>query len=200
VLLSICPHQDSFGLVQRAAAQGHREGLFRLGMFTLDGVGCTRDAAKAAELIRRAAELQQGDAQYRHGLLAYGGLDWRRYVWWGRASLGGCNERAFYFAVVALVPAFEEGKHVRILHTVAPVVRKGLDATRTTASRCIQAEEVEELCRVMELHEELLGRARRAIACWSVVGQRVGVAKDMRMTIAKLAWDEAWRWGEAAPA
>jgi hypothetical protein len=52
------------------------------------------------------------------------------------------------------------------------------------------------LGRVGELHAAMLGRARRAIDCWSVAALRCGVVKDVRVMIAKMAWAEAWRWGE----
>jgi hypothetical protein len=42
----------------------------------------------------------------------------------------------------------------------------------------------------------MLGRAREAIKCWSMAGRRVGVVKDMRVMISKMAWEEAWRWGQ----
>jgi hypothetical protein len=55
---------------------------------------------------------------------------------------------------------------------------------------------VESLQRVLVLHARMLRRARKAIACWSVVGRRFGVAKDIRVLIGKSAWDEVWLWGE----
>jgi hypothetical protein len=51
--------------------------------------------------------------------------------------------------------------------------------------------------RILVLHDEMLGRARRAIDCWSMAARRCGVVKDMRVIIAKMAWEEAWRWGES---
>jgi hypothetical protein len=50
--------------------------------------------------------------------------------------------------------------------------------------------------RLLELHKAMLARARRAIDCWSMAGRRCGVVKDMRVVIAKMAWEEAWQWGE----
>jgi hypothetical protein len=48
----------------------------------------------------------------------------------------------------------------------------------------------------MELHGAMLQRARRAIDCWSMAGRRLRVVRDMRVMIAKMAWEEVWRWGE----
>jgi hypothetical protein len=46
------------------------------------------------------------------------------------------------------------------------------------------------------LHDAMMGRARRAICCWSMAGQRLRVVKDMRVMIAKMLWKGAWQWGE----
>jgi hypothetical protein len=53
---------------------------------------------------------------------------------------------------------------------------------------------VAQLERVIELHAAMLGRARRAMVCWSMAGRRLGVVKDVRVMIAKMLWEEAWRW------
>jgi hypothetical protein len=56
----------------------------------------------------------------------------------------------------------------------------------------------EGLRRVLELHDAVAVRAKQAIACWSVVGERLGLVKDVRVLIAKMAWKEAWLWSRAA--
>jgi hypothetical protein len=65
--------------------------------------------------------------------------------------------------------------------------REAIDSGRVT---------VAQLERVIELHAAMLGRARRAIDCWSMAGWRLRVVKDMRVVIAKMAWEEVWRLGE----
>jgi hypothetical protein len=50
--------------------------------------------------------------------------------------------------------------------------------------------------RLLELYKAMLSRARDAIYCWGMAGRRLGVAKDMRVLIGLMAWEEAWRWGE----
>jgi hypothetical protein len=44
----------------------------------------------------------------------------------------------------------------------------------------------------------MLRRARDAVACWSIVGIRRGLVKDVRVMIAKMAWEEPWQWSEKA--
>jgi hypothetical protein len=83
------------------------------------------------------------------------------------------------------------------LHIVAPVIRANLNiAKQKVFGYLIAASEVELLQQVIELHDAMIGRARRAIDCWSMAGRRCGVVKDMRLMISKMAWEEAWQWGE----
>jgi hypothetical protein len=55
--------------------------------------------------------------------------------------------------------------------------------------------EFDHFAAVIALHTVMLCQARAAIDCWSVVGRRCVVAKDVRVLIAKMAWEEPWRWG-----
>jgi hypothetical protein len=100
-------------------------------------------------------------------------------------------------SVCRCLAAFEKGARPRVLHTVAPVIRKHLvvdtDADTWLVFGDVTQEEIREP--LLELDEAMLGRARLAIACWSVVGLRCGLVKDVRMLIAKTVWEEPWRWG-----
>jgi hypothetical protein len=110
------------------------------------------------------------------------------------------GEELFCKAALSLLPAFENGKLSRVLHTVAPVLRANVDieAREAFGSRKAMCE-IPKFRRVIELHDAMLGRARAAVDCWSVVGRRRRVVKDMRVTIAMLVWDEAWLWSEKEP-
>jgi hypothetical protein len=58
----------------------------------------------------------------------------------------------------------------------------------------VVGDEVEKLCRLLELYDAMLLCAKESIVCWSIVGLRCGLVKDVRVLIGKLAWQEAWRW------
>jgi hypothetical protein len=78
------------------------------------------------------------------------------------------------------------------------VIRKNLDIAKGElfGREAIEgAVEMVAFARVLELHDDMLCRARLAIFCWSVVDRRLGVARDVRVMIAKMAWEDAWRWG-----
>lgn len=88
----ISDRAESFQWAQKSAAQGDREGLYRLGMCWQWGAGCEKDCAKAFALFRNAAELGEGKAQVFYGsLLAEN--DWERYHWWSGCDAGnwGCD-------------------------------------------------------------------------------------------------------------
>jgi hypothetical protein len=181
---------------ERASNQGDRYGTFRLAFCFRHGLGCEEDKSKAIELFKEAAELDCPYAQEAFGLLAFSELDWERFLWLGRAALRQVNVRAFCEAAVRLLPLFEKGDCGRILHTVAPVLEQLVDFTHGFVLGDTTADDgdIAALKAVVQLHEAMLNRARLAIACWCVAARRLGLVKDIRVVIAKMAWQEPWRW------
>jgi hypothetical protein len=149
------------------------------------------------ELYQEAAELEFSPAQQTLGELAHGELDLERCYWWGRAASNRYNAYTFRTFVFLLMPSFERNKLCRILHTVATVFKADLDEpTNELFGESLTSEHAASLRRVFELHEAMLVRARLGIACWCMAARRHGMVKDVRLMIAKMAWDEPWRWGE----
>jgi hypothetical protein len=181
---------------QAAALQGDRLGLFHMGHRLRRGQGCGKDEAKGKELMRQAAELELPGAMYFYGneFSEYG---WERYHWRWRAASRGYLSYTFSHAVLRLLAEFEASEKGRLLAIAAPLISVNLDVEGRQIFACpLQPLEIEKLQRVVELHRLMLERARRAIACWSIVGLRRRMVKDVRVTIAKMAWEEAWQWGE----
>jgi hypothetical protein len=186
---------EPFVWAQRAMAQGDRDGFVELGRCLLIGRGCDTDNDKAVEMFRKAAELECPRGQDRYGIVGFGRLDWERYHWWGLAVLQGYRRRSFCGAVLELLHSFEQGELGRVLHTVAPVIAVGINVAKEMVfDDPYPPKEMARFERVIVLHDAMLRRARIAIDCWSVAGRRCGVAKDIRVMIAKLAWEEVWRW------
>jgi hypothetical protein len=181
---------EAFLWAQRAASQGDRRGVYRLGKCFAEGLGCAVDIRRALLLYKSAAEMDLKEAMDDYGALAFGALDWERYLWWGRAIERGRFVPEFSRSVVRLLPSFEKGENGRILHTAAPMIRGMLE------KRPGNWGELESLERTMQVHNAMLLRARHAVDCWSMAGRRLRVVKDMRVMIAKMAWAEVWRWGE----
>jgi hypothetical protein len=144
-----------------------------------------------SKLLQRSAEMGFALAQKMYARAAFAPGDWRWYHWLARGMQEDKYlEWDFCTNVFARVPWFAVGEQGRILHIAAPAFR--------SRSNTLHVADVykEDLRRVLELHDSMLGRARRAIDCWSMAARRRGVVKDMRVTIAKMAWAEAWQWGE----
>jgi hypothetical protein len=180
---------------QRAASQHDREGVCMMANCLLYGWGCDADKAGAAELFRAAAELGHAAASYEHAVRSFDESDWRYYMWWSRAAAKGYNDLAFRSVMAPIL----EGKYnARIVHSVAPVIRAHLNVRcRTLFGEALYYEgELDSWVRLLAQQDAMMQRARQAIDCWSVVARRCGVAKDIRLLIAKMAWEDAWRWGE----
>ncbi len=65
----------------------------------------------------------------------------------------------------------------------------------------LEEDQMDALQQVITLYNAMLDRARCAIHWWGMVGQRHRVVKDMRVKIAKMAWEEVWAWcKKSAPA
>jgi hypothetical protein len=187
----------SLQLAQKAAAQGHLHAKYLVAFDCMKGSGCEMDVEAARELFKEAADLGHFGAPYFYGKLAFGRLHWERFMWWGISADKSYREDSFCDVVLAMLPLFEKGEHGRILHTVAPVIRKNLNVEESKLfGEPIDSWERSKFKQVLELHEAMLMRARRAIDCWSIAARRNRVVKDIRVAIAKMVWKRAWIWGE----
>jgi TPR repeat protein len=85
--------EERFKLAQLAAAQGERDGFFRLGVCFREGKGCKKDYVKAKENFLLASELGHVSAMFLLGTM-FGESDPQRWRWWGRAAALG---ESFFF-------------------------------------------------------------------------------------------------------
>jgi hypothetical protein len=51
---------------------------------------------------------------------------------------------------------------------------------------------VAKFARLFELHKVILGRARQAMSCWSMAARPLEADKDIRLRVAKMAWEDVW--------
>jgi hypothetical protein len=187
--------------VRRAAVQGDRRGVYELACFLLDqDHASAKDKELAKKMIQLAASWDLSPAYFKLGELTYTETDWERFLLMGASALRGCAREEFHQAVFSALPSFEEGRLGRVLHVAAPLLIATFRAWRKEEScRFFFDEQTRaKYLRVQELLLEMFVRARAAIDCWSMAGRRLRVVKDMRVMIAKMAWEEVWRWGERA--
>jgi TPR repeat protein len=193
-----CGDADAFYWAELAAAQGNRSGLVLLGQYLSSGEGCEVDFKRALEAWREAALLGSAPARFAYGNGAVGKLEWKRYQWWeSLAAQDGGYGHVFFTEVVDLLGYFKNGELGRIMHIAAPLFRTHLDRTNHTLfGREISGGDMKSVRLVLELHDAMLARARDALLRWGMVARRRRVAKDIRVLISKMAWQEVWRWGE----
>jgi hypothetical protein len=175
-----------------AAVQGERLGMCSLGLSRYLALGCAENREEGIGLLKRAADLESPQALSAYGQLSFDRQDWEWYEWCGRAALRGHQAPLFAGRVARQLPMFQSRKLIRVLHTAAPVVRVLLDPAYERLLRgCTLTEDAEALGKIVRLDARLVC-ARLAIACWGIVACRLGVAKDMRIMIAKIVWEQAW--------
>jgi hypothetical protein len=188
---------DSVALLRHAAARGYApsQALYRLSFCFREGRGCVKNLGRAVKLLRESALLEFPPARVHYGS-TFGELDWERYLWHGKAAKHGYNY-PFRMALLRLLPLFEKRENGRVLFTVGPLIKANLSVAKCRVfGERFEVDWMEKFQRVTALYGTMIGRARAAIACWSSVGRRCGVVKDIRVVIAKMAWGEVWRWGE----
>jgi hypothetical protein len=107
----------------------------------------------------------------------------------------GNNLLKFLDAVLDFLPSFIEGENGHILFVMAPVVRAKLDVVNEVVfDGTLQPDEFGDFHEVLYRYDSMLDRARRAISCWSVVGRRYGLNKDVRVMVSKSLWEQPWDW------
>jgi hypothetical protein len=192
------PPEEIFCFASSASSQGDRDGLFQLAQCYLDGVGCAMDRGKAKQLLQEAIALKHRGACFLFGREAFGEFDWERYHWWAVALSRGFCCPIMAYGILGCLPSFERGENGRILHVLAPVLAKYMLVVASPGlfDTGRHLDNVRSFQRMIALHEAMLRRARPAIHCWSGVGMRCGLVKDVRVMIAKMLWEEPWRWGE----
>jgi hypothetical protein len=194
-MCTITTGPEGFTWSERAAAKKNRRGMYMLACSLRQGNLCEKDEARAMELFKESAELEYPLSLVMCGKVGFYDYEWERYVFLARAALAGWAS-PFCYGVESLLPSFENGASSRILHTVAPYIRKNIDVEKKLVFGDDSFDDrIPLFLRVVELHEAMLRRAKEAVVCLGLVTLRLGVVKDVRVMIGKMAWEDAWRWG-----
>jgi hypothetical protein len=160
---------ESFAWAQKACESGDRNGIAHLADAYHSGKGCVQDEARAIELYRQAAELEDVCSQHTYGQLAFGELDWRRYHWWAKAFHRD-HSADFSKDIWKLLPHFEKRELGRILYIVAPLLsEEGLDDWTEYQTTSVDTQKMRW---VQDLHRAMIGRAER-----DAVGRGVAVGR-----------------------
>jgi hypothetical protein len=123
---------------------------------------------------------------------------WQLDRWLSKGAARGRAPAVMELQVTALqqVQLFqEEGWSRRVLFWLGAAFKGHLNAAlgRLFDQR-IEESMLRLAQRCIELYDLCLSHANAAIECWTGVGLRLGVVKDIRLMIAQLAGGEPWAW------
>jgi hypothetical protein len=177
-----------------AMSQGDRDGAFYLASLLSHGSTHVVEQEKAAvlSLYRVAAELGDATAQDHLALFAYQKSDWQRFFWWGRAASRG-SVRSCTLLLKGAVCAKTLDASGRVAFEIGAACKDHLTATRAFG-RHAEVNDLQAAIRCVEFYDTCCEKVRASIRCWLLVGRRSGVAKDIRLLIARLLWEERREW------
>jgi hypothetical protein len=183
--------EEKVKFAQLAAVQGERDGFYMLGACFLYGDGCEKNLEKAKENLVLASKLRHVLASDMLGEVLEV-FDPQRWYSWAQAAALGYNWN-FLANFSKQVEIFNAGS--------------GSAAAVFVIGQSLQRHFIEEAGTIFkqsfEFDSPLFGPAKQAIAfyefqikatkdaicCWSLVGIKLNVVKDVRKLIAKLIWD-----------
>ncbi len=151
------------------------------------------EMALAFLLWREAAELGDGTAQFKYACFCCPD-SLERFKWIRRAVTqpGHIGLRDLLWWAIEQVSMFEKSGSGRIVFEVGAAfasIECWKDIGRSSA-------EVVACSRAMQLYKQWCFEANVAVLCWLSLARSNGVAKDIRLLIADLIWDERAAWSE----
>jgi TPR repeat protein len=180
--------EEKFRWAQKAASQGERDGFYMLALCYEDGLGCERSIERAKENYLAAAELGRVS-----GMCAYGKLldksDPQRLVWMGRA-LPYLGASAFVF--LNEIMDFNAGtRKANVVFVIGRALRGHVDLEkRFVFGKTYKCDSQMRLAtQAIQFYKHQLQSYRIAVDCWTLVGIRLGVVKDVRKMIEKMIWE-----------
>ena len=190
--------------VERAVAQGDRDGLFHYGWVLYNDLG-RKGAALGLVYIKEAAELGHARAQEFYAE-TFGEHDWRRYFWFANSSkivprLQACRDIASgatkCLDMMNDLSTTTPLPICRALFEIGRICKDAVDVDLRTlyGADCTHVE-VLSLCRAMALYDAWCQDAKEAIFCWILVGRTFGVVKDIRRVIARHLWKKKSSWSK----
>ncbi len=184
--------EEIFRLARFAAAQHERDGLYWLGLYFENGVGCKADWNLGKENYRIAAELGHIEAADAFGSL-FDESDPVRWLWWSRAALRR-SPASFIYSLSDQVENFfcsSGSGNAKVVFLIGRALKGNID------------EEGKEIFgtdydfdsligpanRAVSFYESQMKSARLAVDTWTMVSTRLHLIKDMRIYIGKTIWE-----------
>lgn len=176
---------------QMAASHGCRDALYHLGQKYANAFGVERDSAAAADCFRRASDLGHHLAQVWFAEWAFSLWDPERLRF-----LRSCHERGNTLVLTEIVNELSFWRIGNPLGACVLEVGRLLAGKEgvTCIANCTCVTVYEKARQCVSFYDSCRDATLRAISCWSIVGKRCGLVKDMRVFIAKLLWEHMICW------
>jgi hypothetical protein len=179
---------EEFGWAVKAAAQGERDGYYRLALCFQYGHGCEKDLAKAKENFLIAAELGHVYSIRDYGLL-FDRSDPRRYTWLGKAATRD-NPAMFLQEMVKHVSKFNCGLGcAKVLFAIGRALKGSVNMEKGEIFGYNAGSRIGPAKQAIAFFESQVLAVRRAVDTWTLVGRRNLVMRDVRLIVARMIWD-----------
>ena len=179
-----------FKFAQLAAAQGERDGFFRLGCCFRFGSGCEKNSRKAMVNFLFASELGNVLAMRFLGYLL-GESDPQRWRWWGRAAALG-NDVPFSSSFAEQVALFNSGsRSASVMFAIGQALHGHVNERERTIFNDVYNFDswIGPAKQAIAFYDVQTKATKDAMRAWTLVGIKLKVVKDVRKLIAKLIWD-----------
>jgi hypothetical protein len=182
---------EKLKFAQLSAAQGERDGFFRLGFCFRDGEGCETNLDKAKENFLLAIELGHVWAMTWLGDL-FDKSDLHRWRWWGRAAALGDSWRVLTnFAQQVELFSSGSGSSAGVMFEIGQALQGHVrEEARTICNDAYDfGSRIGPAKQAIAFYEAQIKATKSAMRAWTQVGIKLKVVKDVRKLIAKLIWD-----------
>ncbi len=192
VMAQWCNGDKRLGWAEKSAARGEPEGLYVLAWCLCPGGSNRETMARALQLWKEAADMGHALSQFELGKRGFGESDIERYVLWGKAAARGEQN-----AVSSLLRSVEKQVQMGSCKIVVEIgaACRGLVNSQPMKvfGKRVDKNVFDAVDRAVTIFSEW--SANRAIWFWIWAAKReLGVAKDMRVLIATMVWEERGEW------
>jgi hypothetical protein len=178
--------ERSLRFAEQSAAQGERDGFYQLGYCFAEGKGCVPNAERAKENFLLSTGLGHGCAMIEYSMF-FGDCDPQRFVWLEKAAVVGEGWCFMQEMKHEMKKSYSE-RRANIVFAIGRAVKRHVDFENVQIFR--QNHEGHDhfirLHQVVHFYKFQLMCYRKAVDCWTVVGLRNNIVKDIRNMIGKM--------------
>ncbi len=182
--------EEAFRLARRSAALHERDGLYWLGDYFREGVGCKKDLSLAKENYLIAAELGDVYAARDYGRLL-DELDPGRWLWWGRAALRGLHHSFLGSFSEQVEQYFSGSGNASVVFLIGRALKGNICMEKKLifGRRNDFDSRIRPANQAVSFYSSQIKSARLAVDTWTLVATRLHLIKDMRILIGKMIWE-----------